>query len=425
MKRGINRGVDDTAWGWIYHSLMQARSVVPLRAVDAVLAVSITVAACVAGYQYRPEGWAPFDGTAYALTCLVVLPLAVRRDAPLTVLSISCGAYAVYLALGHQPSLNWWGPALALVSVATRWAPRVAYAACAPVFAVLLQSGVSGRLPVGVALLQAGLIPLIALAVGRTQQVLARRNVELRLLSAQLAFEQEERARRAVVDERIRIARELHDVVAHHMSVVSVQAGLAGYVFSSDAVTARSALGAVADASREALEELRRMLGVLRVDVDGGGPPDAPALHPLPGLARIGELVDRLAVADVTVEIRTEGETRPLAPGLNLCAYRVVQEALTNVVKHAAPARVEVNVTYLPEQLRITVRDDGGKDFGSSRGSSKSANALPVSGYGLIGMRERANLCGGSLSAGARSEGGFEVLLTLPTSAAPQVPKAP
>ncbi len=386
---------------------------------DAALAVSIAVAACVAGYQYRPAGWASFDATAYVLTCLVVLPLAVRRDAPLTVLFVACGGYAVYLALGHQPSLNWWGPALALVGVAARREPKVAYAACVPVFAVLLQSGVSGRLPLPMALLQAALIPLIALAVGRTQHSLSSRNAELRRLSAQLAHEQEERARRAVVDERVRIARELHDVVAHHMSVVSVQAGLAGYVLSSDTATARTALDAVADASGEALEELRRMLAVLRVDVgEAEGPPDAVALHPLPGLARIGDLTARLAAAEVTVEIRTEGEPRALAPGIDLCAYRVVQEALTNVVKHAAPTWAEVHISYLPGQLRIVVRDEGGP------GARPPAAAvpLPASGYGLIGMRERAALCGGSLTAGARDTGGFAVRLTLPTATTPPAP---
>ncbi|MFJ3925338.1 sensor histidine kinase [Streptomyces sp. NPDC090022] len=386
------------------------------RAVDGGIVLVVGASGCVAGHQYHPAGWEPFDAWAYLLTCLTALPLAFRRSAPATVLLASGTAYTTYLAVGYQPSVNWWGPALALVGVVALRPPRVSAGAVVLTMAMVVHSGIAGRLPAALVAAQAALVPGFAVVVGYTQRRLARQNAELRRLSAQLAHEQAERARRAVVDERVRIARELHDVVAHHMSVVSVQAGLASYVFVSDAATARSALGAATAASREALEEMRRMLGVLRVDGPGehgeaAGDRDPPPTAPLPGLDGLGRLIERMPAADVTVELRTAGRRRRLAPGLDLCAYRVIQEALTNVVKHAAPTRAQVELAYLPDALHVTVRDSG-RAAGSPPGP---AVPVPGSGYGLIGMRERASLCGGSLTAGARREGGFEVRLSLPT----------
>ncbi|MFD9883483.1 sensor histidine kinase [Streptomyces alboflavus] len=240
-------------------------------------------------------------------------------------------------------------------------------------------------------------------------------------LSAKLAREQAAHARNAVLGERVRIARELHDVVAHHLSAISVQAGLAAYVFHTDGATARSALSAVADSSREALDELRRLLSMLRVDDLCDEEADGAPRHAPPGLSRVGELAARLEAANVSVTVHTRGTVRKLALGPDLCAYRVVQEALTNVVKHAAPTSAYVHITYEPDLVTVAVRDDGRK-----RGvGHEPAISAPESGYGLIGMQERANLCGGSLSAGPRREGGYEVRLTLPSSAAPPVPDAP
>ena len=232
----------------------------------------------------------------------------------------------------------------------------------------------------------------------------ARRSTEL---ARQLKREQDERARREVAEERGRIARELHDVVAHHMSVISVQAGLATFVFASDPATARAALGTIAGTSGEALEELRRMLRVLRAG-DGESGDDAPAA-PMPGLARLDEMVERVRAGGVPVELRVTGAPRPLAPGVELCAYRVVQEALTNVLKHARGASATVELAYRRRHVEVAVTDDGeGVILDRVR---------PGGGHGLIGMRERAKLYGGAISIGPLSEGGFAVRLTLPTSA--------
>lgn len=230
-----------------------------------------------------------------------------------------------------------------------------------------------------------------------------RRSAEL---SRRLHAEQAERARRQVVEERGRIARELHDVVAHHMSVISVQAGLAGFVFSSDPPTARGALDTISAAAREALDELRRMLQVLRhEDTEAEGAPAAP----MPGLARLGDVAERVRAGGVPVELRVEGEPRPLAPGVELCAYRVVQEALTNVLKHARGASAHVELCYQEHQVRVSVPNDG---------TGREPDRVRVrGGHGLIGMRERAKLYGGTIDIGPGSEGGFAVRLTLPTSA--------
>ncbi|MCB5182751.1 histidine kinase [Streptomyces sp. SMC 277] len=214
------------------------------------------------------------------------------------------------------------------------------------------------------------------------------------------------------------MARELHDVIAHHVSVISVQSGLARYVFASDPGTALGALETIAGSSHEAMAEMRRMLVLLRSG-DGEGPdalttagcapaPD-PGLGPAPGLARLDDLVRRVGATGVQVALRTTGTPYALQAGADLCAYRVVQEALTNVLKHAPTATlVRVVVDYRPGELAVTVTDDG------QRPLSDSPATRP--GLGLIGMRERVTIYGGTVTAGPAPHGGFEVRLTLPVT---------
>ncbi|MFD9575009.1 sensor histidine kinase [Streptomyces sp. NPDC059982] len=419
------------------------RSVDP-RLADAVLALGLTTAAAVTGQQYHPAGWPPFDATAYLLTALTGLPLAARRTAPVPVLVACCLAFAGYLAAGYQPSLNFWSPVVALYGVAARRPPRTAAACAALTAAVVLLSGLSAReLGLAVAVLQALVVPVVVWAFGNGARLLDERNRQLAAVTAQLRREQEGRARRAVSEEQRRIARELHDVVAHHMSVISVQAGMAGYVFPSAPEKARAALGTIAETSQEGLRELRRILTLLRSAADEEpdarrGPPaegdrgdERTPYAPIPGLAGLAEAARRVRAAGVAVELRTGGTPRPLPPGVELCAYRVVQEALTNVVKHAPSARVEVLVAYLPHTLEVTVTDDGGVPAGpdgtpggpdgTPDGRARRpdpANVAPGPGHGLIGMRERAKLYGATVAAGPRTEGGFSVRLTLPVTAA-------
>ncbi|MFI8966547.1 sensor histidine kinase [Streptomyces sp. NPDC053493] len=392
------------------------------RFVDATLAVGLVAATSAVGHQYHPAGWPPFDASAYGLTALIGIPLAFRRVTPVAALVVSCAAFAWYLAAGYQPSLNFWVPAIALYSVAAQRPFRTAAAAAVLVAAVILYSGLTApELGVATAVVQALAVPPVVWLFGTSTRRIARRNRQLAQLTAQLREAQEERAKRAVAEEQRRIARELHDVVAHHMSVINVQAGMAGYVFTSAPATARAALDTISETSQEGLRELRRILTLLRTESSVEASPDDPAAEPgtgyapMPGLAGLADMAERVRAAGVAVELRTAGTPRPLAPGVELCAYRVVQEALTNVIKHARPAHAAVLVEYGPAELRVTVTDDGrGRPAPVNR--TDPANVAAPSGHGLIGMRERARLYGGTVDVGPRAEGGFAVRLRLPVT---------
>jgi signal transduction histidine kinase len=214
--------------------------------------------------------------------------------------------------------------------------------------------------------------------------------------------EREENARRAVFEERVRMARELHDVVAHHVSMMGVQAGAARVVIDRDRVKAKEALSAIESSSRQAVAELHRMLGFLR---QAG---DRDDLAPQPGLSELARLVASMRDSDLAVEVSIEGEQRSLPPTVDVSAYRIVQEALTNTLKHSAASRADVHLRYWPDELEVEIVDDGRPNGGLSSGSG---------GLGLIGMRERAALHGGQLSAGPLAGGGFAVKVRLPTPA--------
>ena len=209
--------------------------------------------------------------------------------------------------------------------------------------------------------------------------------------------EREERARRAVADERARIARELHDVVGHSVSVMTVQASAVRRLLEQDQERVSEALQVVEQTGREALAEMRRMVGVLRHAEDG------PALAPQPSLEQLERLVEHTRNAGLPVDLRVEGDPVQLPTGIDLTAYRLVQEGLTNAIKHAGANRAEVLVRYAGGHVELTVSDDGDGD-GSGGGG----------GHGLVGMRERVSVYGGKLEAGARPEGGFLLRATLP-----------
>jgi signal transduction histidine kinase len=243
-----------------------------------------------------------------------------------------------------------------------------------------------------------------AWGAGRLMRHDAQRNIELTELAAQLTTEREARAREAVGAERARIARELHDAVAHTVSVMTIQTGGVRRRLDADPERARerNVLLDVERLGREAVEELHRAVGLLRSgsQVDGGEP-----LTP-PRLADIDQLVAGVRAAGIPVDVKVEGAARPLPGGLDLVAYRVVQEALTNTLKHAGPARAQVVVSYGDAHVTISVLDTG-------RGREESSNT-PGSGFGLELMRERAALYGGTVEAGRDSSGGYAVRATLP-----------
>ncbi|MGK5544204.1 sensor histidine kinase [Streptomyces sp. URMC 127] len=383
----------------------------PRAALDVALAVGFTVVALLLAGERPPEGWywdRP-DALGYTLICVINLLVAARRSAPVVVFTGATALWLWYIAAGFWPVVNSAALMLALYTVAAM-RRTVCAAACGAAFAGVWVAGalLSGSNAPATAVAQALVVPFIMWKFGENARKLGDRNRALSELTGQLRREREENARRAVAEERVRIARELHDVVAHHMSVISVQAGLAHYVFTADPGTAHGALGAISAASGEALEELRRLLAVLRVGPEGVGETagqEGP-YQPTPGLDRLEDMAERVRAAGVDVELRIAGERRPLAPGPDLCAYRVIQEALTNVIKHARPARAAVHITFLAHELSVRVTDEG-------RGNVPAIPG-PPGGHGLIGMRERARIYGGTLAAGPRDEGGFEVRLTLP-----------
>jgi signal transduction histidine kinase len=235
-----------------------------------------------------------------------------------------------------------------------------------------------------------------------TAVVLAGLAGALGVLARVVRRERQEEARRAVAEERARLARELHDVVAHAVSMVVVQAE-AGAAAGGPPERVVEAFDAIADTGRSALAELRRLLGVLR------SPDEAAPRLPQPGVGELGPLVESVRRAGLPVDLRVEGEQRPLPAGVDLSAYRIVQEALTNSVKHAGAARAAVLVRYGEQDLQLEVLDDG-------RGPRPGTAAA---GHGLDGMRERAALLGGDLSAGPGAAGGFSVRARLPLEPLP------
>ncbi|MCP2329053.1 signal transduction histidine kinase [Hamadaea flava] len=363
---------------------------------DSTLAVACIAVTLVIAPQVRLPGSVPFDLVGVLLTLGCYLPLALRRKAPVAVLVVTCVSLEVYLLAGYVPTLNLFGPLLALYSVAAQRPAFVtgvsATAAAVPIFTSAIAADLSLELALG----QAIVAPGVAWMFGNNTRNLA-------VLTRRLRAEQAQRARQAIGEERLRIARELHDVVAHHMSVISVQAGLADYVLSTDPSTARGAVKTIAETSHQALDEMRHMLALLRLGADGETP------EPLPGLRRLDDLVQQTAAAGVEVDVIVTGAERELSGAVDGCVFRVIQESLTNVIKHASPAQAQVRLEYRPDALVVRILDNGRR-----RTPSAAAGAAP-GGHGILGMRERAQVYGGTLTAGRRPEGGFEVVLTLPT----------
>ena len=246
----------------------------------------------------------------------------------------------------------------------------------------------------------AGAAPLVlvvaAMLVGESMR--QRSEVAAELDATQEAMAESAREQTAM-EERARIARELHDLVAHHLSVIAVQSETARLTSPKLSADARGRFEAIAQTAREALTETRRLLGVLREDVEG----EAERM-PQPGLARLNELVDTAREAGSNIRLILQGKVVPLSAGIDLAAYRIVQEALTNARRHAPGADVDVEVTYGTEALHLRVRDHG----------PGPANGELIASHGLVGMRDRATIAGGTFTCGAAEGGGFDVDVTLP-----------
>jgi signal transduction histidine kinase len=348
-----------------------------------------------------------------AFVLLQTLPLVVRRRLPFTVFAVGAASLTI------QGTLGFYGPTFALLafnlavySLAVDGERRLA---------ILGVVGWTGLLTVHLAWFVATTWPHVAIAdlydilndyvllaaawtLGQGVRQRRAHAAELEDRAARLEREREEKARQAATQERLRIARELHDVVAHSLSVIGVQAGAARLVLDTDPspARAREAVAAIEATANRAMAEMRRALGILR-DTERSGA----ALAPLPGLGQLPALLDQMRTAGLPVDLTVEGTPQPLATSIDLSLYRIVQEALTNALKHARATHAAVVVRYGAHDIAVEVTDDG-------RGSSPST--ARSEGAGTIGMRERAALFGGELRVGPRPQGGYAVLACLPIS---------
>jgi signal transduction histidine kinase len=377
------------------------------------LVALVAAGLAVAQLQERPS---PLDRSELnvAFVLAQTLPLVVRRRLPFTVFAVGAAAMAA------QGTLGWYSPTfallafnLALYSLAAYGRRRLAVVgvlAWTFLLTVRLVWFVVTTWPqVGVADLYDAFNDYVLLAaawvLGDGVRQRRAHAAALKDRADRLEREREEKARQAATQERLRIARELHDVAAHSLSVIGVQAGAARLVLDSDPdpTRARQAVAAIEATANRAMAEMRRALGILR-DTQASGA----ALAPLPGLGQLPSLLDQLREAGLPAEVTMEGTPRPLATSIDLSLYRIVQEALTNALKHARATHAEVVVHYSADDIQVEVTDDG-------RGPSPSAGRSD--GVGTVGMRERVALFGGELQVGPRPQGGYRVRVRLPLAA--------
>jgi len=398
-----------------------ARSIVqrhPL-AVDTAIALVLALAALVslsATYSQLPPNDPSFShGFTVAVVAsmlAITLPLAWRRRFPFTVGVVVVAAFLVGRIVVHVPEANITLLALWLMfySVAvygnrrfrTPFLALCYIAIVAELTHELFFPGPAAATAVGRSfdLLYNVVVLSLPWMLGAAIWSLRDRQRALSAQAVELQREREENARQAVFAERVRIARELHDVVAHHVSVMGVQAAGARRVMDRDPERAAEALSSIEHSSRRAVAELHRLLGFLR----RAG--DTDELAPQPSLAQIGELIAEASEADLDVCLTIRGDARPLSTTLEVSAYRIIQEALTNVRKHSQASTAHVGLLYRPTELEVEILDDGP--------ASQADGAGGLSGHGLIGMRERAVLHGGHLCADPRPGGGFAVHAVFP-----------
>ncbi|MGW2677095.1 sensor histidine kinase [Streptomyces sp. NPDC001436] len=385
------------------------------RATDAVLALG-ALGFMVVGSFVDPHGplgptlrtRAP-EAVSLLLMVLGAAALVFRRRGPRSVLAVTCGLALVELSTGEPRAPVAMSAVIALYTVAARTDRPTTWRT-----GLLTMAGLTG-----VAML-AGPLPWYAqeniaifawtgMAAAAGDAVRSRRAFvdAIRERAERAERTREEEARRRVAEERLRIARDLHDVVAHHIALVNVQAGVAAHVMDRRPDQAKEALAHVRDASRSALNELRATVGLLRQS----GDPEAPT-EPAPGLAVLDELLATFRHAGLPVEatVQLGAGADPLPAAVDLAAYRVIQEALTNVRKHAGPgAQAQVSVVRVGASVEVTVLDDGGDSADSS-----PAPPTPAGGHGHLGMRERATALGGTCTTGPRYGGGYRVHAVLP-----------
>ncbi|SCK28241.1 Signal transduction histidine kinase [Streptomyces sp. AmelKG-E11A] len=397
-------------------------------ATDSALAVAV-LAAMLVGSVLDPNGPAgkhgptSWDTRTPTVLGLVLMPLAagtlaLRRRAPLPVLCVTTAISLLELILSDPRAPVAMSAVVALYTVAAHTdRPTTWRVGLLTMTALTGAAMLSGPMP-WYAQENLGVFAWTGMAAAAGDAVRSRRAFvdAIRERAERAERTRDEEARRRVAEERLRIARDLHDVVAHHIALVNVQAGVAAHLMDKRPDQAKAALAHVREASRSALGELRATVGLLRQT----GDPEAPT-EPAPGLDRLEELADTFRHAGLPVEVARGDQGSKLPAAVDLASYRIIQEALTNVQKHAGErARAEVSVVRVGPHVEITVLDDGSRD---SRRPPAADTARPpadppqAGGHGLLGMRERVTALGGALTAGPRYGGGFRVHAILPVKA--------
>ena len=378
---------------------------------DSMIAAALTAVSLV-GVVTRlhvdlPEGGdaslRSLDTLGIMLILLQTAPLAWRRRAPVLVLAVIAGALFLFSIDGYFRSFASFGFLIALYSVAAHRERAVSIPAGIASGVMVMAILGMGREPIEPdTVIVECLIVGAAWFIGDGYRIRRGQYVQLEERATRLEHASEEIARHAVAEERRVIARELHDVVAHNVSVIVAEAGAAQRISSLHPDEAIATLGPIERTGREALVEMRRLMGFLRTDTERQS-----GRSPQPGLQDLDILTDQARRAGLPCSLRIEGDPRPISPGLDLSAFRIVQEALTNTLKHAGPAHVDVTVSYEPDRLVLHVDDDG-------VGSADHATDPTRPRYGHLGMRERVALFGGELCVGDSAGGGYRVLASFP-----------
>jgi signal transduction histidine kinase len=376
-----------------------------LSHVDRLLALALAVPSVVQ-VLVQPIASRPV-GVLIALGSTI--PIAWRTTYPAAAALAGSAVWLIpadgYLMLGYVAAFVLYYSLAAHVTSTRRVALVLGAGIAASIAGSAVQGAVLGEYFVAVSAVAAPAL------VGRIVRRQRRQAAQLADLAHQLDLERERGMRAAVAEERARIARELHDVVAHGLSVIAIQSDAAEAALDHDASLAREPLRTIRATSTEAMAEMRRLLGVLRAD---GAVAD---LDPQPGLVQLPALVERVSASGVPVTVEVRGEPRSMPASVDLSAYRIVQEALTNVGKHAAGATADVRLTWLPDALSLEVRDRGNGSANGS-GSANGNGSANGSGHGLLGMRERVRMLGGELRTGPAPGGGFAVEARLPLEGA-------
>ncbi|MGY0056693.1 sensor histidine kinase [Streptomyces sp. LZ34] len=385
------------------------------RAFDLVVAGVLFGFVVLGAALSTPGGTSPTSGPALLVAGFSCAALVGCRSHPRTAVAVTAVCAAAASAVGYLLTPLLLAPAMtALYWLATLTERKVTYAYCLATIAALVTTAMIAD-PGHHALVLKTIGPavwlLLPVAAGRAVRI-RRAYTEAVMEAAQARAEhaertREEEARHRVAEERMRIARELHDVVAHHLALANAQAGTAAHLARNHPDQAHKILTDLASTTSSALRELKATVGLLRRTDEPAAP-----LEPSPGLDRLPELTAAFASAGLPVTVTTRGEPRRLSPGVDLTAFRIVQEALTNVTKHAAAHAAQVRLSYSRDLLTISVTDDGT--------ATAAAAPAPGRGFGLIGMRERAHSVGGALTTGRRPEGGFEVTAELPLHPGPE-----